>query len=589
MPAYKLLLILNCAPAPVEFESRAEFEITQVAIAAEAEATLRSGGIDCVLVIGSSPACCSMDLLETLSGADPLVPVVFWGDTVPAADVVRLVRNGATNCFGPEETPDTVYQHLEDLCEGHRRKSQRIGRQRAPWAGWFIGESRAMDDVFHTISLVGPRRCTVLITGETGTGKEMAARALHAASPRAHLPMVALNCSAVPENLLEAELFGHVKGAFTGAVAGRQGRFEQAHRSTLFLDEIGEMPLEVQAKLLRVLQEREFQRLGGTETIRVDVRVIAASNSDLLAKVRQGRFREDLYYRLNVVPLRMPSLREKRGDIPLLVDHFVEKVCRAEGIPNKTVSPLVKERLSERPWPGNVRQLENLVEATIALSGDRETLTLAGFGLVETSIAPIDTAAGPDTVSTPIDFERAVGQFERSLLEGSPGESSRQQDRGGLDAGPEAHHPDHEAPRIRTTRHTPRRGGLTGAAPCSNWISPHAGNPRFPRVLCSSAVKTARALRVPRCHRPLPQQQLDLHSAHPQSRRDCLHGFSAPVHSQGLGPLGEVHGRGRRGRAGAALIHLPPEELDFLLHACTWPSIAVRARSADLRTAAIWE
>ena len=190
-----------------------------------------------------------------------------------------------------------------------------------------------MRQVGNLIRLVGARRATVLISGETGTGKELAARALHLAGPRHQAPWVAVNCSALPENLLEAELFGHVRGAFTGAVQSRLGRFEQAQGGTLFLDEIGELPLELQAKLLRVLQEREFQRLGSSETIRSDARVIAATNGDLARRIEQGRFREDLFYRLNVVPIRMPALRQRPGDVPVLARHFVEKICRQEEIP----------------------------------------------------------------------------------------------------------------------------------------------------------------------------------------------------------------------------------------------------------------
>ncbi|MDQ6708532.1 MAG: sigma-54 factor interaction domain-containing protein, partial [Acidobacteriota bacterium] len=180
-----------------------------------------------------------------------------------------------------------------------------------PWKQFLVGESRAIQQVSQIVRLIGKRRCTVLIHGETGTGKEVMARAIHSAGPRAAVPLVAINCSALPENLLEAELFGHVRGAFTGAQQHRIGRFEQAHNGTLFLDEIGDLPMELQAKLLRVLQEREFQRLGSSETIKVDVRVIAASNVDLAARVRAGSFREDLYYRLNVVPIEMPALRAR--------------------------------------------------------------------------------------------------------------------------------------------------------------------------------------------------------------------------------------------------------------------------------------
>src|SRR3954447_15363048 len=198
------------------------------------------------------------------------------------------------------------------------------------WERLLVGESSEMRRVVHLIRMVGPRRATVLITGETGSGKEVAARALHRAGPRRRAPFVAVNCSALPEGLLESELFGHVRGAFTGAVQSRVGRFEEASGGTIFLDEIGELPIELQAKLLRVLQERELQRLGSSETIKVDIRVVAATNCDLPRRIEEGKFREDLYYRLNVVPLEMPPLRRRRDDIPILAAHFVEKVCRAE-------------------------------------------------------------------------------------------------------------------------------------------------------------------------------------------------------------------------------------------------------------------
>ena len=348
-------------------------------------------------------------------------PIVILDPEMTAAQAVQLIRNGAYHCFGGRDSLEALRQCLHQACDEKRRREKL--RDRIPAAAeleqWMVGESRAMEDVLNTIRLIGPRRCTVLITGETGTGKEMAARALHMASPRAPLPMVAVNCSALPENLLEAELFGHVKGAFTGASNLRIGRFEQAHKSTLFLDEIGEMPIELQTKLLRVLQEREIQRLGSSETIRVDVRVVAASNSDLLERVRQGKFREDLYYRLNVVPLAMPPLRQRRGDIPLLVDHFVAKVCRNEGIPVKHVTPEAKERLQGLPWPGNVRQLENMVEMAIALSGDRETLGPADFGLTPANfkVVPMELPVLPITLPESMDFDAAVGHFERSILE----------------------------------------------------------------------------------------------------------------------------------------------------------------------------
>jgi DNA-binding NtrC family response regulator len=274
-----------------------------------------------------------------------------------------------------------------------------------------------MQQTAEIIGRVAARRATVLISGETGSGKEMVARAIHAASPRAHLPMIVVNAAALPENLIEAELFGHTRGAFTGAVQQRIGRFEQAHRSTLFLDEIGDLPLEMQTKLLRFLQEREFQRVGSSDTQRVDVRLIAATNIDLVKRVAAGRFREDLFYRLNVVPIATPALRERTGDIPLLARHFLKKVCALEQIPLRTITPEAAERLQSLAWPGNVRQLENAIEMAVALSGDREELTAADFGtLVQATSLPAAVRETP-SVTTGLDFDQTIGQLERQLLE----------------------------------------------------------------------------------------------------------------------------------------------------------------------------
>ena len=396
-----------------------EFDISQVTTLPEAAQALASEEFGCILATGPLSDGSRLETLEVLQRADCQTPIIFFDPDMTAAQAVQLVRNGAHNCFGLRDCLKALRQCLHQACDEKGRREEL--RDRIPAAElkrWLLGESRAMEEVLNTIRLVGPRRCTVLITGETGTGKEMAARALHMASPRAHLPLVAVNCSALPENLLEAELFGHVKGAFTGASNLRIGRFEQARKSTLFLDEVGEMPLEAQTKLLRTLQEREIQRLGSSDTIQVDVRVVAASNADLLERVRQGRFREDLYYRLNVVPLTMPPLRQRRGDIPLLVDHFAAKVCRNEGIPVKHVTPEAKERLQGLAWPGNVRQLENMVEMAVALSGSRETLGAADLGLAPVSfkVVPMGPAAS-HALPESMDFDAAVGHFERSILE----------------------------------------------------------------------------------------------------------------------------------------------------------------------------
>jgi len=292
-----------------------------------------------------------------------------------------------------------------------------------PWSKLLIGESQPMRELRAIIRLAGPRQSTVLITGETGTGKERVAQAIHMASRRSGAPLVAVNCGALPEHLIEAELFGHTKGAFTGAIAARLGRFEQANRGTIFLDEVGETPLALQPKLLRVLQEREFQRVGSSETVKVDARIIAASNINLEQAVSQRRFREDLYYRLNVIPIRVPALRERRSDIPLLARHFIEAVCKREGLPQKKLTGEALRRLREYEWPGNVRQLEHAMEMAAALTGDRETIYLGDIDLhlqggsreLGGSAAEGDLAL--DLPADELPFEDLMGKVEKLLLE----------------------------------------------------------------------------------------------------------------------------------------------------------------------------
>ena len=231
--------------------------------------------------------------------------------------------------------------------------------------------------------------------------------------------MVAVNCSALPETLLESELFGHVRGAFTGAWQARPGRFEEANGGTIFLDEIGELPLELQSKLLRVLQEREVQRLGSSETLKLDIRVIAATNCDLMARIERGEFREDLYYRLNVVPLRMPALRERTGDVPLLARHFVAKICRSEALPAKQLTPEAEDRLCRYAWPGNVRQLENAIETAVALSGSRPLLMPSDFP-AQNPPRPQALAGPQPAISLPdggLDYESTLAGIEKSIIQ----------------------------------------------------------------------------------------------------------------------------------------------------------------------------
>jgi formate hydrogenlyase transcriptional activator len=235
-----------------------------------------------------------------------------------------------------------------------------------------VGKSAALRAVLNLVEIVAPTESTVLILGETGTGKELVARAIHDASSRKHESFVKVNCAAIPLGLLESELFGHEKGAFTGAIAQRTGRFELANRGTIFLDEVGDIPLELQPKLLRVLQEQEFERLGGTQTTHVDVRVVAATNADLTRKVTDKQFRDDLYYRLNVFPIVVPPLRDRREDIPLLTRHFVQKCARRLKKQIDTIPPKAMAALIECHWSGNIRELENFIERAVILSGGSE-------------------------------------------------------------------------------------------------------------------------------------------------------------------------------------------------------------------------
>ncbi|HMY76533.1 MAG TPA: sigma-54 dependent transcriptional regulator, partial [Blastocatellia bacterium] len=271
-----------------------------------------------------------------------------------------------------------------------------------------IGTSKEMREVYEQVAQVAHTNTTVLIRGESGTGKELVAHAIHYNSPRAAKPFVKVNCAALPESLIEAELFGHEKGAFTGAIARKRGRFELAEGGTLFLDEIGDLSPAMQVKLLRVLQEREFERVGGTETIKVNVRLIAATNVELEQAVQDGRFRSDLYYRLNVFSIYMPPLRERKTDILLLADHFLEKYSRQSGKSIKRISTPAIDMLMSYHWPGNVRELENVIErATLVCDGN----VIHGFHMPPT----LQTAEGSGTV-TKVSLDQAVGTFEKELI-----------------------------------------------------------------------------------------------------------------------------------------------------------------------------
>jgi DNA-binding NtrC family response regulator len=275
-----------------------------------------------------------------------------------------------------------------------------------------VGKSEAMQQVFELIAQVAPRRSTVLIQGESGTGKELVAKAIHASSGRAEAPFVAVNCGNIPSELLESELFGHVKGAYTGATKTKKGLFEMADGGTLFLDEVATISMEIQSKLLRVIQEREFRRLGGLENIKVDVRIIAATNSDLQTAVQQGDFRDDLYYRLNVIVIKIPSLRDRTDDIPLLTEHFIKKYGEENQREDLSVDAAAMKALMDHDWRGNVRELENIIERAVVLSpGNQITADILPRNVTSPRLEKM-----PDFGNQNISLKQMVGNYERELI-----------------------------------------------------------------------------------------------------------------------------------------------------------------------------
>jgi len=396
------------------------FDVHAAATAEEALETLSQNVYDVLITDHNLPGKPGVELLEETLGRFPetIVIVITGYGTIETA--VQAIKKGAYDYvkkpFKLIELPVIVRKGLKE--RKLRFENQYLRRQLKEKFAFdnIIGSGRAMSRIFELVETVAGLNSTVLIQGETGTGKELIAKAIHFNSPRKERKLVSINCGAIPENLLESELFGHMKGAFTGAVQTRIGRFEQADGGTIFLDEIGNMTPALQVKLLRVLQEREFERIGGNSVIKVDVRIIAATSSNLEELVKHSAFREDLYYRLNVIPIDMPPLRERREDIPLLVQRFVRHFCEVHKSEMKTVSPQALRALMSYEWPGNVRQLENTVERMVVLTG------------VRTAIVPADlpqemqTREGycyVPTIEIPeegINFDSIVSDMERDLI-----------------------------------------------------------------------------------------------------------------------------------------------------------------------------
>jgi DNA-binding NtrC family response regulator len=422
----KHLLLVEDEPAlrEVVAEQLADrgFVVEQAASGEEALARLTNFAFDAIVTDLRMPGVSGTTVVDVALERYPDIVAIVVTGFGTVKDAVEVIKRGAADFVSKPFQIDELTHALDAALEQRRLKSENAYLRAQLDAKYrfedIVGKSPAMKKLFHLLETVAATNSTILITGETGTGKEVVARAIHHNSPRHAQRFVALNCSAIPETLLEAELFGHVRGAFTGAVGNRQGRLEQAHKGTLFLDEVGTMSAALQMKLLRVLQEREFERVGDTRTVKVDVRVIAATNSDLARLVADGEFREDLYYRLNVIPVQLPPLRERKDDVPLLVHHFLERL-QVDGAPAMAVSQEAMRALMACSWPGNVRQLENAIERATAFAGGRGQIDIADL---PPEIASAREAPDRPEVVLPdagLDLDALIADIERDLIERS--------------------------------------------------------------------------------------------------------------------------------------------------------------------------
>ncbi|HVT48625.1 MAG TPA: sigma-54 dependent transcriptional regulator [Vicinamibacterales bacterium] len=367
---------------------------------------------DVVLLDLQMPEIGGLDVLRSIREVDPECAVILMTAHASVESAIEAVKLGALDYLTKPLDLDRLRDLLTTVQKGIERR-ETLHQIDATVARQFefqgmIGRSAAMQSLFDSIRRLAPHVRTVLISGETGTGKELVARAIHDWSAQREMPLVRVNCAALPETLIESELFGHVRGAFTGAVGNKKGRFALADGGTIFLDEIGNIAPPVQAKLLRVLQEREFEPLGSERTVRVDVRVIAATNRDLRKLVAEERFQQDLYYRLNVIPITMPALRERREDIPVLVEHFIQRHASRAGKRIDSVAPDAMAALAGSPWPGNVRELENTIERAVVL---------AAGPVIQASDVTLVSAASPAVPALPsLNLRQNMDWAERETI-----------------------------------------------------------------------------------------------------------------------------------------------------------------------------
>jgi two-component system response regulator PilR (NtrC family) len=364
------------------------------------------------------PGMHGMEVLREIRRRDPEQVVVVITAFSSIESAIEAMREGAFNYipkpFKNEEVLLNVRKGLETrrLTAENRTLREQL-RQRYGFDN-IIGKSKPMQQVYELIQLAAPAKSNILILGESGTGKELVAKAIHHHSRRSEGPFITVNSGSMPADLLESNLFGHVRGAFTGAVASKKGLFEMADGGSIFFDEIGNIPIDTQSKLLRVIQEREFMRLGGLDTIKVDVRIVAATNADLEAAVREGTFREDLFYRLNVITITLPPLRKRTEDIPLLAQHFLVHYARENEKHLRDISPQAMEALLDYHWPGNVRELENVIERAVVLS----TGEVLGVDLLPSSVRNPDSVGLPPPAlpANGVAFKEAVSEYERQII-----------------------------------------------------------------------------------------------------------------------------------------------------------------------------
>lgn len=419
------ILIVDDEPSLREVLSimlkRAGYAVTSASDGEEAIEHLHKDIFDLVITDLRMPKVDGMEVLKAVKSASPETVVLVITAFATADSAVEAMKHGAYDYLTKPFQVDEVQLIIRNALEKRRLTTENIllKREMASQSSFaqLVGQSEAMQKVFDVVRKVADSKSNVLICGESGTGKELVARAIHYNSVRSTMPFVAVNCSAVPETLLESELFGHMRGSFTGAIANKAGLFEVANAGTIFLDEIGDTTPTIQVKLLRVIQEREFRRVGGNQDIKVDVRIVAATNKDLEKAVADGSFREDLYYRLDVIPIKLPPLRLRSGDIPLLVKHFLERFSKESGKPMPALTQEAMHVLLAHEWRGNVRELENLIERVVAFSTGGIVSDGEVRGWLHRPISPQPQTGTPaDLPDEGLDLEGLINGIEKDLL-----------------------------------------------------------------------------------------------------------------------------------------------------------------------------